>query len=495
MECAKCDGLTANDCTTCKTTGSLLYYYSHQCLALCPDGYYQNSSDNNICTSCDSTCATCNGFTPSDCLTCKTSGSYLYYYSQQCLTACPSKYHQDATDSNKCRACHGNCLNCDGFTSSNCVSCDQSTTLKYLDGGECLSLCPTHSYQDAADSNHCRTCDSTCLDCNGFGATDCLNCTSPSSNEYFLGNTCLLSCPVDGYYSDSNKNCQDCDAKCKRCQDNSTHCLECKTPGSLQYFLNFDCLAECPEGFYPDAQKKCYPCDGNCLNCTGPSATECVSCKQTASNKYYLNHECLPSCPGGYSIDLQNRCQNCHANCETCNGTTQTDCETCYQTGTLLYLYNSECLPSCPNESFYFLSDNKCKACDPLCRQCEGSTSSDCLRCYESGSNPFLLNKQCLTSCPLIGYYFDANKFCQGCDSTCETCTGSAANCQSCVQASSEKYFYSNQCLTGCPSGYYYNSTNHCLPCDSTCLECTGALPSECSSCKSTGSNQYLLSG
>ena len=301
-----------------------------------------------------------------------------------------------------------------------------------------------------------------------------------------MDNSCLAGCPVEGYFADLDKNCQDCDSKCKRCQFNSTYCLECHSTGIFQYFFDNGCLEDCPEGFYPDIQKRCLPCDSNCLNCTGPDPNQCTSCKLNETNRHYLESECLPACPPGYTIDGDFRCQNCDPECETCHGPTSADCDSCFQNETLRFFYNDTCLEDCPGEDFYYLSDNRCLPCDSLCRQCDGGDQNDCLRCYEGGSNPFLLDRECLIECPVEGYYADADKFCQPCDGTCKSCSGpSALECLSCKSTGTTNlYFYSNECREECPVGFYPNSTNHCLACHGTCRTClTSNTPNDCQSC------------
>ena len=64
------------------------------CLSQC------NSSDftdkiNNQCLSCDNSCLTCSGILQTNCLSCQSS---LYLLNSQCLSVCPNDYYENSTD-------------------------------------------------------------------------------------------------------------------------------------------------------------------------------------------------------------------------------------------------------------------------------------------------------------------------------------------------------------------------------------------------------------
>ena len=70
-----------------------------------------------------------------------------------------------------------------------------------------------------------------------------------------------------------------------------------------------------------------------------------------------------------------------------------------------------------------------CFKCEiTYCNECSGNVCSKCLD----------------------GFYLNNNKECKFCNSNCKTCSGSAANCNSCYDG-------------------YYVSNEKCQPCDSKC--------------------------
>lgn len=79
------------------------------------------------------------------------------------------------------------------------------------------------------------------------------------------------------------------------------------------------------------------------------------------------------------------------------------------------------------------------------------------------------------------------------CVSSCDSNQLTLAN-SSCVLCAASSYFYQGQCNATCDNGFYADDTQRaCLVCDSTCLTCDGSYPENCTSCKPTGGNNYLL--
>jgi hypothetical protein len=48
--------------------------------------------------------------------------------------------------------------------------------------------------------------------------------------------------------------------------------------------------------------------------------------------------DCITDCATGSIYNNQTyMCSTCHSTCKTCNGTTYTDCESCYDNSTLIH--------------------------------------------------------------------------------------------------------------------------------------------------------------
>ncbi len=104
---------------------------------------------------CDSTCTTCVGPLPSNCLTC---------------TANYAPTNGDC--STPPVVCHSSCLTCSGSAATQCLTCTGGLTA--LDGA-CTCL-PNQFASSANGQFQCTSCDSSCLTCSGSAATQCLTC-------------------------------------------------------------------------------------------------------------------------------------------------------------------------------------------------------------------------------------------------------------------------------------------------------------------------------
>ena len=87
----------------------------------------------------------------------------------------------------------------------------------------------------------------------------------------------------------------ECDPNCLTCEIMATKCLSCSSTSSFRYYLENQCLNTCPIGFF-ESGTSCLACDSTCLECDG-SASTCTKCSE-----FRIFHEtsCLSSCPTGY---------------------------------------------------------------------------------------------------------------------------------------------------------------------------------------------------
>jgi len=219
---------------------------------------YMNPPNSGTCFLCESTCATCDGGTANDCLTCY-GGTYL--------------------QSDSCQACNAACSNCTGPSISQCGACKEGF---YLVGTTCY---PT--------------------------------CNYPLYNETVTGvNYCETPCPGDFAYW--NGNCSgNCDAPLVK-SVNNTYSL-CNFPCANGEFLywNSSCKSSCPDPLITDiieGQKLCeYPCNpseflywnGSCANsCDFPLSkrTEGTPARNfcdypcSENDFLYWNGSCLSNC-------------------------------------------------------------------------------------------------------------------------------------------------------------------------------------------------------
>jgi len=153
-----------------------------------------------------------------------------------------------------------------------------------------------------------------------------------------------------------------CNSSCASCfGPSSTQCLSCNSA----YLYQSQCLTVCPIGYYGDqtvtSNWTCQPCNSSCLTCYGSTNSNCYSCNpgQTLSGSqcfgncltvgtYYNTSNVLSKILSSNPLNLNTAlglCQSCHPTCRSCNGSLINQCITC-NTGT--YLYNGQCLSTCP---------------------------------------------------------------------------------------------------------------------------------------------------
>ena len=91
-----------------------------------------------------------------------------------------------------------------------------------------------------------------------------------------------------------------------------------------------DGICKCKDGTYFDKiAQKCQACHPDCLTCDGSEATNCLSCP-SLSQKYNIETTNC-DCKEGYYQDIINldSCKECHFNCFDCIGPLPSQCTQC----------------------------------------------------------------------------------------------------------------------------------------------------------------------
>ena len=133
----------------------------------------------------------------------------------------------------------------------------------YLSGTNCVASCPTGRYANVTN-NECTLCVSPCSTCTT--ATSCLSCTATYS---YFQTSCSLTC-LSGYVSISQV-CLPCTTPCGTCiitQTNCTSCLSSLSPS--QYFIGSSCVITCPDTYYGNVSTLA------CTSCISPCMVETV---------------------------------------------------------------------------------------------------------------------------------------------------------------------------------------------------------------------------
>ena len=504
--CATCTAL--NTCQTCQSVNGIAYFLNGtSCTVACPSNQFGQLS-NYQCTACADGCATCFGAALSNCYTCGASSvptnHFLIYGTNICSPTCPAGQYSNAT-SFKCLLCDVNCLTC-VTNSTNCLTCSLSPFgyNLYFHSNQCLLNCPNGLWGNPANFN-CDTCAVGCATCFGAGLTSCTVCTNDGSTIYYKDmktTTCATTCPNNGQFvSAAVPNlCQPCSSVCVTCFGTAENCTSA-TCALNYFFLNNECLNNCPNGYYEDATlRQCLACATGCATCSAAGTAACTVC----SNTYYLQiglTSCLAGCNSGeFPSDLNNKCVLCNSACATC--TALNTCQTCQSVNGIAYFLNgTSCTVACPSNQFGQLSNYQCTACADGCATCFGAALSNCYTCGASSvpTNHFLIygTNICSPTCP-AGQYSNATSFkCLLCDVNCLTCVTNSTNCLTCGFSSigANLYLFGTSCLLTCPNGYFANTLNNtCDLCHFGCATCTGPLLTNCSVCSDYNNSGTIVS-
>ena len=255
----------------------------------------------------------------------------------------------------------------------------------------------------------------------------------------------------------------DCPINIVICMDNET---------LIDTIKSNDCNTfSCSDNWY-ELRKKITE-NGNCIE----------NCSLTSS-KYYYDLKCYSNCPKGtYNNDYI--CENCHEDCELCNGpytVNNSNCISCSLKNKYLYLGN--CIDACPKNSSYLnitINQTICK-CELIeCNTCsiESLNNNSCTSCNsEEGYYPIYddlyVNNLPFYKCykSLEGYYFDIEtssfKLCNISIKTCVKEGNKTDNNSSENDSNNRSYFDS---VENCSYYHYFDENANISYCtnNSTC--------------------------
>ena len=277
-----------------------------------------------------------------------------------------------------------------------------------------------------------------------------------------------------------------CYDSCNRCsKDKSSsnpedhNCLEnnCKDNYYVDPTKNTNCfkISEKKDNWYFDGEENKFgSCDESCAQCDGPLNNECISCysPEINSNHAYLyNKQCLSSCPDGTYPKKQSdgyyKCLPCYKNCKTCSqagDSSNMNCDACKEkyihfTQNCFEEYDSN------SKSFYLPESNEISSCNELYDYYIEENTYECI--YKDNLDGFFLSN------PTTGLI-------SPCHTDCKTCsqnyTESNSNCDSCKNENMN--FFDGNCISSCPDGYYSlekspsNDKKQCKTCHDKCETC-----------------------
>ncbi|EAR93490.2 transmembrane protein, putative (macronuclear) [Tetrahymena thermophila SB210] len=361
-ECLKCEDKffldTKNNCVSkCPQT---FQEDLQNMICVCPNNSTLNSDictceqdfemqlDNTCKLKCSSFCESCS--VAGECDVCQ--GGYYMNFDFTCINKCPETY----IENQQTRTC----------------DCDQLAELINVSEYEKKCVCPANQlYQEG---NKCLSCISNCQKCsNGNTCDKCIE-------GFYLHNDgkCGNCDTKNGYFIKDEQKCGKCKYQCPECSDEVT----CNVDLICNFDEKYDPIKkECIKCIYDLDNKKCVD------KCTDqqfyqPDQMRCSQC-------FYLNDQCVISCPVRYFVGDKNICIKCHDSCLKCKGKQENECTECENP--LQLQKNNQCL-RCPEKEFLNLQNNKCEKCDQSCKFCTGKTINDCSLC-EDNLKPSLLYK------------------------------------------------------------------------------------------------------
>uniref|UniRef100_A0A3B3UMJ9 Growth factor receptor domain-containing protein n=1 Tax=Poecilia latipinna TaxID=48699 RepID=A0A3B3UMJ9_9TELE len=259
-----------------------------------------------------------------------------------------------------------------------------------------------------------------------------------------------------------------------------------------------ECVDHCQEGFFVHKEsQECEPCHKDCRSCGGPRSDDCDSCEDdftlkdgqcldrkqlTTCPERQFKTSCVDECPKGYfNNEQEQECMQCHADCASCDGPDDKDCNVCRNPKAVRY--DGECLARCPSNTYHDENNNECTACDKSCLTCSGHEPTDCLSCDanrrvdESGG--CVWSSQCT-----MDSYVDLNGDCQRCHTQCRRCDGPGKD--HCLSCNESHLLLNGTCVKKCPVGYYVEDKVDpaCERCHPSCESCFGHHSQHCKTCK-----------
>ncbi|GAA6029458.1 hypothetical protein JCM8097_003689 [Rhodosporidiobolus ruineniae] len=395
-----------------------------------------------------------------------------------------------------CEACPAGCKDCDdGLTGT----------------GLCLDVVATNV-----------TLPSTCNCINGECASNSTTATcSCNAGWAKAANGTQCAACADGYYMTSGGDCLACDPSCATCSSPSGTCLTCQSglqPSSSSSTkcitattaLNNGSFITCPSRtFFSSSADGCVDCNPLCESCFKEGTDGCLACR---SPNVLLGGQCVAmdsktgvcdasgargnatagATNGGYVYDNSKEvCDALPAKCtagainnfSSSSSRSLLTCSACLPGS---YLVDGECVSSCPSGTRVSSDGLSCEACSSSCATCSSTSASYCTSC--TSSSALLLNGTCITSssCP-TGYFAPSTNTstCLTCHPDCATCSGSSTTCLTCP-SSRPVLTSSGSCVPTCASTEYWDtSKSACVACSSGCATCSGAGSDACLSCAS----------
>ncbi|KAK7438410.1 hypothetical protein VKT23_018023 [Stygiomarasmius scandens] len=311
--CAKCASgfflTSTGECSICQIGCTSCADGTGECLA-CASGFTQDGNDKTKCNAVKST--TSDG------------------------TACPDGSFGSGSS---CQPCSSSCQTCNGGAPSDCIICKSGT---YKLNGNCVSadgngVCAGSNLIADNNKHECDTCGPKCTSCKipNFTTASTVNelqCTGCLPGSFLSNGTCVESCPSGTFLSEDDNTCQPCDSSCSTCAGSAKFCLSCN---NNQLASSGSCVSSCPDNSIQTNSNTCASCHPDCATCSGTSFDQCSTCPP--ERPVLNNGRCLPVCSQSQFFDkTSGSCQSCDSSCSSCSGSGSSNCLACSSSSQVL---------------------------------------------------------------------------------------------------------------------------------------------------------------
>jgi hypothetical protein len=308
--CLTCTGGAPYECTSCKNLAQLtLTLDGSECQ--CIPKHVRIPSGGCSYQTCDTTCLTCFGPNPNQCLTCKPS-AMISALEPRCVCRSSSQI----TLNGDCTSCDAICETCNSATPTVCLTCRSMAILQ--PNGKCI--CKSGFYFNNS-LFQCMPCHYSCKECFGPSDTQCLSCKGPAST-ISLDSTGKCKC-LTGKEINADGLCSNCYYGCLSC-DVAGNCLSCGSGAVLTSYKS--CL--CSPGYFMDLNANCKQCNSSCKQCYGETQWDCTECKE---DRVFADDKSCRCTDGNYSNPTNNTCTKCPTGlgCKTCSS--DKVCTSCWE--------------------------------------------------------------------------------------------------------------------------------------------------------------------
>ena len=190
-----------------------------------------------------------------------------------------------------------------------------------------------------------------------------------------------------------------CYNSCKNCTKNATYsnyeehnCIQCKdgfypfldNSTTINCFTEEDVINNHSNWYFDKTNHFFAECNSNCETCYGPNSDNCLSCH---NNTYLYNNECIISCPNKSFPNSSNISENCFPTCESCHevGDPYNEkCDSC-SIDKITYLYNCYEVFNSTEKSFYSPIDSSITSCYQYHGKYIKENTNQCIDIIEEG--------------------------------------------------------------------------------------------------------------